>query len=138
MEKFDALQGSLGDCYWIAASAAYAQHPNAKETSILTQTYNTAGIYAFTLYIRGIPWVVSVDGEVVTSYSYFPFAPINSSTKAIWNILGEKVLAKMKGSYQEISQGGFTESGLSLWTGAPIAKYTATDLSTANQIWQIV
>ena len=30
------------------------------------------------------------------------------------------------------------ESGLSLWTGAPIAQYTATDLSTANSIWQIV
>lgn len=62
---FDAVQGYIGDCYWIASAAAYSYHPNAKETSVLTQTYNSAGIYAFTIYIRGIPWVVSVDGDII-------------------------------------------------------------------------
>jgi len=35
--------------------------------------------------------------------------------------MGEKALAKLKGSYYSIGEGGFTESGLSLWTGVPIA-----------------
>lgn len=52
--------------------------------------------------------------------------------------MGEKALAKLKGSYYSIGEGGFTESGLSLWTGVPIAQYTATNTAAANQIWSAV
>ena len=35
LEEVDAKQGQIGDCYWIASSAAYAGHPNAA-SSVLT------------------------------------------------------------------------------------------------------
>ena len=35
LNKFDPIQGHIGDCYIIASSAAYAMSPNAKK-SVLT------------------------------------------------------------------------------------------------------
>jgi hypothetical protein len=62
---FDPIQGGIGDCYVVSSAAALAERTDVK-SSILTQTSNNAGIYAFRFYIRGIPWVVSIDSNLLT------------------------------------------------------------------------
>ena len=139
LEEIDPEQGQLGDCWWIASSAAYASHPNAAN-SVLTRSYNKAGIYAFTFYVRGIPWVVDVDGSLLTSGSNFAYGGVNTVTKAIWSALAEKALAKIKGSYAAAA-GGFNQTGLSLWTGVPVISYSGSDVTNAteaNAVWDAV
>ena len=57
----EATQSSLGDCYLVAAMSAIAERPTLLEDIFITKDFNAAGIYALKLYIRGKPWIVTVD-----------------------------------------------------------------------------
>ena len=48
-------QGALGDCYYLCSVSAVAETPDRIKKIFLTQTYNKAGIFALTVYVRGIP-----------------------------------------------------------------------------------
>jgi hypothetical protein len=71
----DIYQGSLGDCYFLAALAAIGEEPDRIKDVILTQTYNSAGIFAAEVFIRGVPTLVTVD-------DYLPFKSSSSKTLA--------------------------------------------------------
>jgi hypothetical protein len=65
IEVNDVLQGKLGTCYFMASLAAVASKPSYINTSLLTNIKNHAGIYGFKFFIRGKPWVVTIDSSVL-------------------------------------------------------------------------
>ena len=65
-------QGGLGNCYIIASAAGVAEFPDLIKETILTESKNNAGVYGFKLYVRGIPWVVSIDDKLLYRNSGSP------------------------------------------------------------------
>ena len=111
----EPVQGGVGNCYIIASAAGVAEFPDLIKKTVLTQTKNDAGIYAFRIYIRGIPWVVSIDSNFLFKGSNeLVFAKADKNV--MWGPLFEKAWAKVKGSYAT-SAGGFNETGLSSFVG---------------------
>ena len=92
----------------------------------LTQQKNDAGIYAVKFFIRGKPWVVHVDSDMVfKSYGDGTSRLLhagNSKNFEMWSPIVEKAWAKVKGSYLN-SEGGLMENGLRTLTGAPVFTY---------------
>jgi len=61
----DIVQGGGETCYIMAALGAVAEHPEMLKSIFLTNTDNAAGIYALRFFIRGKPWVVAIDAQMV-------------------------------------------------------------------------
>ena len=88
--------------------SAVARHPELLSSLFLTKEFNAAGIYAVSLYVRGKPYIVTVDDtflflkkEDTLRYSMF-----DTKDNTIWAPILEKAYAKVKGNYQ------FLEAGL--------------------------
>lgn len=60
-EWHDIMQGMAGTCYIEASLASIAEFPGLVQNVFVTTEKNDAGIYAFRFYIRGKPWIVTVD-----------------------------------------------------------------------------
>ena len=65
-------QGGLGDCYFMAAASALGEWPSLVKSVFLTQNKNKAGIFALKVFIRGKPYVISVDDNIMFSYDGKP------------------------------------------------------------------
>ena len=137
----EARQGYLGNCYVIASAASIAEHPELIKDSVLVKKKNKAGIYGFKIYIRGIPWVVSIDDNLLYQNPSKPELVFAKEDHGVmWGALFEKTWAKVKGSYA-MSEGGFIQTMLSTFTGAPIFSYNGskiTDQKSADTIWNIL
>ncbi len=62
----DAIQGQVGNCFLLASLSALAEFPINIKNLFLTDSKNSAGIYAVKFFVRGKPWVITVD-------DYIPF-----------------------------------------------------------------
>lgn len=133
----DVMQGSAGTCYIEASMGAIAEFPDLVKNVFITKEKNEAGIYAFRFYIRGKPWIVTVD-------DYFLFTEKRDGTlepvfgkvgknKQFWGMLLEKAWAKLKGNY-EMADGGFVENGLRALIGCPVVSYR-TKNQDANAVF---
>ena len=60
----DVVQGYLGSCYLLSGYSAVAENDDRFSNMIVNEQLNNAGLYAFNVYIRGIPKVVVVDDNV--------------------------------------------------------------------------
>ena len=115
--------------------------PELIDEHVLTQTKNKAGIYGFKFFIRGIPWVVSIDDNLLYTNKAKPklvFAKEVSG--AMWGPLFEKTWAKVKGNYAS-SEAGFVQTMLSTFTGAPIFYYDGVNIideEHASKLWNIL
>jgi len=58
------VQGYLGDCWFLAAAAALAEHPERIKGIFTNEDYSEAGIYQVTLYVRGQPVKIVVDDRI--------------------------------------------------------------------------
>lgn len=68
----EANQGSLGNCYFINSIAAAAEYPNLITDMFVTgMNENDAGIYGIRFFIRGKPWIVTIDNKMPFKYSVF-------------------------------------------------------------------
>ena len=106
IEFTDPDQGSLGDCWIVAAASSVAQTPERIRKLFVTDELNNAGVYSVTLYMMGIPVTVTVDDylpfESGTSDLVYASA---SSDKALWMPILEKAAAKLYGNYEMLSGG---------------------------------
>lgn len=122
-------QGQLGNCYILAAMGAVAEYPDLIKSVFLTQEKNDAGIYALQFYIRGKPWIITID-DTILRYSdgsnYFSKIEDN-----LWIPLLEKGWAKVKGSYTH-TDGGWAQNGIRAFTGAPVFEYWVKDLEETD------
>ena len=64
----DPRQGGAGTCYWISSLSGAAEWPELITDMFLTGTDMTgpdAGIIGVQFYIRGKPWVVTIDDKLI-------------------------------------------------------------------------
>lgn len=100
--------------------AAISEYPELIESIFVTKEVNRAGIYALRFFIRGKPWIITIDDEFAWSRDKdeLLFAKLGSESQ-IWGPLVEKAWAKMKGSYDN-ADGGFGVSGTRALIGCPV------------------
>ena len=58
-------QGYIGTCYILAAMASFAEFPDMVRSAFINTETNAEGIYNVRFYIRGKPWVVTVDDQML-------------------------------------------------------------------------
>ena len=84
--------------------AAMSEYPELAKNIFLTQEKNDVGIYAVKFYIRGKPWVVTVDDDVMM-YSNAPNFALIGDNDALWVPILQKAWAKVKGTYSDANLG---------------------------------
>lgn len=131
----DVIQGELGDCYFLSAISALAEHPD-RIWSLFNyeQKLNGNGYFKVNVYLNGILNVIIVDDYFVIrkdkieyfdgkpSISCLAFSGINQKTYNIWAIVLEKVWAKVNKSYENIISGNCSEV-FEFFTPAPVVSY---------------
>jgi hypothetical protein len=129
----------------LASISALAEFPDLiTDLFILGDTLNDNGIYGIKFYVRGKPWVVSIDDLMFVDTYYstdtLMFVQPDPNSGAIWGPLLEKAWAKVIGNY-ELADGGYLENGLRQHTGAPIFTYWINEYNTltkADELWAIL
>ena len=129
-------QGYLNDCYILSSLGIVAEHENVTKSLFVNTDINSAGIYGVKFYIRGKPWIVTVDEDFWFWYDDTPlFArPVegkNGEISAMWISIVEKAWAKVKGSYFA-AEGGFMENGLRALSGVPVVKYETNEITNKS------
>jgi hypothetical protein len=99
----ESKQGGTGTCALMNAVSGIAEWPALVKDLFVTDTKNNAGIIGVKLYIRGKPWVVSLDERMWFATTRTPnwllFARESTDDKAIWGAVLEKAWAKIRGNY---------------------------------------
>ena len=104
----DAIQGELGNCWFIAAATAIADtDPGLVKKAFLNTSnqLNASGIYAVDLYTLGVPHTVVVDDFMARSLSKDgskienAFGNVGSTDRSLWAPILEKAFAKSVGNY---------------------------------------
>lgn len=113
--------------------AGVAEYPELIQDVFQQTELNDEGIYAFKFYIRGLPWLVTIDDTVFTYTG--GSTPVEEYVQVmddiVWPALMEKAFAKVKGSYAA-ANGGFVENGIRSITGAPVFTYYPEDHTAAE------
>jgi hypothetical protein len=88
---------------------------------------NDAGIYGIRFFIRGKPWVVSIDNKLGFKQSYNSMRLTGTNREnmgsSMWAPVMEKAWAKVKGSFQIAGSGGMTSNGIRAIMGIPVLRY---------------
>jgi hypothetical protein len=115
----DLQQGSIGDCWFVAACAAVAEVPSRIQKMFLTDHTNQGHVFAATIWPLGMPQTVVVDDNILfwSSWNSPVFGNVDDDN-GLWGPMIEKIAAKTMGSYEHIVGGWFSE-GVRLLTGAP-------------------
>ena len=113
--------------------SALGEFPTQVKDVFVTKEKNDVGIYGVKFYIRGKPWVISIDDihlfrKTGLGYTYLKFAQQSADDKAIWGAMLEKAWAKLRGNYLN-SEGGIVKNGLRTLTGVPVYSYMTSELT---------
>ena len=122
----DVIQGGLGTCFIKASMAALAEYPDMVRATFKNEEVNDEGIYNVQFYIRGKPWVVTIDDHLLFNTIYttpLVFASTSVDEQAIWGAMLEKAYAKVMGNYMN-SEAGYTVNGIRILTGIPVYSYS--------------
>jgi hypothetical protein len=109
---------------------------------------NEARIYGIRFFIRGKPWVVTVDNYLPFSYSSGSGYALRGvdpkgASSAMWAPILEKAWAKVKGGYED-AEGGFIQTGLRSLLGCPIFSYGVASIGTSDgpadldEVWSML
>ena len=117
----------------MSAASSLAEWPNLVKNIFLTPNKNAAGIFGIQLYIRGKPYHISLDDNIMfynsSGYGFAPvYAKLSDDKTAAWSIVIEKVWAKVLGNYLKIA-GGSPEYAVRAFTGVPTFR---TSISTTS------
>ena len=104
--KFSDVEGQIWDnqSYILSAMAAMSEYPELAKSIFLTKEKNDKGIYAVKFFIRGKPWIVTVDDNVMMYQNAPNFALIGDNS-ALWVPILQKAWSKVKGSYADANLG---------------------------------
>ncbi|CDW75517.1 calpain family cysteine protease containing protein [Stylonychia lemnae] len=133
----DIDQNALADCYYLAGIAALAEVNSRFEKVFVNPEVNWAGIYAFNVFIRGIPHVIVVDDAVPAGLTQKrPIFAGFGLDGAMWGPLLEKAWAKTNVNYERIEI-GYPFEAFDFLSNAPHQYIT---ISSANKeaIWSKV
>ena len=130
----DIAQGSLGDCYFLAAISAIAEFPQRLERLFLTKTYQSNGIYVLAMCIDGIWQDIVLDDKIPCDKKKgIPCFNRSKKSNELWVILLEKAWAKVHGGYLNISS-GLTREALRDLTGASAITYFTKQ--NPEELWE--
>ena len=137
----DAIQGEVGNCWFIAAASAVADaDPSLVKKAFLntSNTLNAAGIYAVDIYTLGVPHTVVVDDFMPRSLNDSDvvantFGNVGKDG-SLWGPILEKAFAKMVGNYLHTS-GGVMAHGVRRIVGGPYEKHMHKK-TNANALWK--
>ena len=136
----DAIQGAIGNCWFIAAASAVAEVPGRMEKVFLNRRnkLNEAGIYGVNLYTLGVPHTIIVDDFVPRSAEGEQGEDVNTFARkgvdqSLWGTILEKALAKSMGNYLH-SAGGQMYDGVRAITGAPHEEHYHQNMSVED-LW---
>jgi len=124
VSPLDVKQGSLGDCYFIAAISAVAEVAERARRCIISRNhYNTAGIHSVALCVAGLWEEITLDDNFPCLGTKPAFS--QSKNQDLWVLLLEKAWAKVHGGYLNIESGYISEALFGL-TGAPVYSFFTT------------
>lgn len=134
------------NAYILASMASLAEFPEKAKSIFMTQDLNKEGIYAVKLYIRGKPWLVTVDDEIVLTATQKKMGRVRGwqhlyahigDDASIWGAILEKSWAKVKGSYKSSYEGGLMTNGIRALIGSPVFTYTLDEEENQqDDFWQ--
>ena len=117
----------------MSAMATVAEFPSIMGDVFLLKEKNAAGILAFQFYIRGKPWRITMDSDLLFNEDStlvtpvtLEFATEDDSKKILWGALLEKAWARVKGNYDNIDS-GFINSGMRSLSNVPVFSYMKAD-----------
>lgn len=117
-----------------------AWRPNLIKKLFDSNRVSQAGIYTVKLYIRGKPWLIQIDDEMLFEKGNNPqnlrFAKFDPKSNSLWAPLLEKAFAKVKGNYYN-TIAGIPENSLRILTGAPLFHYQVEKLHN-DSIWDYI
>ena len=143
----EAVQGGTNTCYIKAAMGSIAEFPDLVRSTFVNTGFNDEGIFNVRFYIRGKPWVVTIDDTILfrtetaidfyTNKGYdmrtrFVFAQPSVDGATVWGAILEKAWAKVKGNYLQAGAGGLTPNGLRALTGYPVFEYWTTEFKASD------
>lgn len=112
----------------MASLSCIGEFPDLVKNVFLTEATNDQNAIAVRFFIRGKPWVLTIDEKLLfvgSSNPYLKFSKRSADGNALWAALLEKAWAKMKGNYL-IAEGGLAENGMHYLTGIPVIRYYTT------------
>ena len=135
--RFDVEQGSLRDCWLLAAMSSLAMRSDLLDQVIFPdQSFrhpNYVGSFRFRFYHFG-KWNEIVIDDHLPCFKYrngkLMFVS-SSASNEFWSPLLEKAYAKWNGSYNALD-GGFGARGLTAFTGGCVETYHLPDESTGK------
>ena len=71
-------QGGAGTCYLMQAMSGVGEFPQLIKDTFLTQERNDAGIYALRIFLRGKPYVITIDDEFLFKYPNYGTYLVNA------------------------------------------------------------
>ena len=86
-------------------------------------------------YVRGKPWIISIDDEMYHVNGTLYFAKVPDS-QSLWVPLLEKAWAKLIGTYSSADH-GYVVNGMRALTGLPIFDYK-TEWLENDEIWALL
>ena len=131
----DALQGQVGDCYFIAALASVAKtHPELLAKAVKT---NRDGTYTVTFFEnqKGVkkPVSITIDGTFANRSGRLEYASARE-TKELWPMIFEKAYATWKGGFDAI-EAGMSATALEALTGAKPEFFAVTSDSKPAELF---
>ena len=122
----------------MASAAAVGEWPSLVKGIFLTQNKNSAGIFAVKVFIRGKPYVISLDDNLMfTKYGSVVFAKQSDDGTSVWGAVIEKAWAKVLGNYLKTNS-GYIDTGLRFLTGNPVFSYKLTNTSSMSTTFTLL
>eukprot|EP00736_Rhodelphis_marinus_P011527 Rmarinus@m.1151 len=141
----DVTQGSLGDCYFLAAVSAVVQDRRLRK-DIIDEVFEEFGVYGVTFFVNGRWTMVWVDSAFPCrrsrSGSWVPVYAYSKGLKEIWVMVIEKAFAKLHGSYEALD-GGLAGDAMAYLTGACMQIFDLKSpglqsLLSSGEAWQML
>lgn len=119
MRPEGARQGSLGNCWFIAAASAVAEYPNRIKNVFMNSGLTRSGIMRFQMFFKGKKEIFNIDDRLpADSRKRLVLAKKSQYGGAYWLPLLEKAYAKFNTNYIRL-QGGQPQQAMRQLTGMP-------------------